>query len=199
MLIGEAPATKDLITTTDTDFQVVDAVAIVAILLILILVFRGAVLPFVLVAVIEFAILVNLGIPFYTGSDMSFIEPICISTIQLGSAVNYAILMTTHYKRARVQMPKKEAITTAISTAFSSVFTSALSFFAATFGVGIYANVGLISSLCSLMARGAICSMLSVIFVLPALFMLLDKVIVKTTMGFKPKKQKISDTDLASA
>ena len=197
MLIGEAPATKDLITTTDTDFQVVDAVAIAAILLILILVFRGAVLPFVLVAVIEFAILVNLGIPFYTGSAMSFIEPICISTIQLGSAVNYAILMTTHYKRARVQMPKKEAITTAISTAFSSVVTSALSFFAATFGVGLYANVGLISSLCTLMARGAICSMLSVIFVLPALFMLLDKVIVKTTVGFKPKKRHMSDADLA--
>lgn len=188
MLIGEAPATKDLITTTDHDFVVVDAVAIIAILLILLVVFRSAVLPFILVAVIEFAIFINLGLPYYLNTPMSFIEPVCISTIQLGSAVNYAILMTTRYKRERSSgLMKKEAVTEALTTSFPSVVTSALSFFAATFGVGLYSNVGLIGSLCNLMARGAIASMFTVLLVLPALFMLFDKAIVKTSRGFKPK------------
>lgn len=189
MLIGEAPATKDLITTTDRDFKVVDWIAIVAILIIIALVFGSVSLPIILVSVIEFAIMINLGLPYYTGLEMPFIDPVCISTIQLGSTVNYAILLTTRYRKERFEgQDKTQAVTVAMSTSLPSVVTSALSFFAATFGVSVYSNVSLISSLCSLMARGAVVSMLSVLFILPAMFMLLDKVIIKTSRGFVPKK-----------
>lgn len=185
MLIGEAPATKDLITTTNTDFTVVDWIAIAAILLILILVFKSGSLAFILVAVIEFAITINLGIPFYTHSVMPFIAPIVISTIQLGSTVNYAILMTTRYRKERYEgKGKHDSITIAASTSLPSIVTSAVSFFAATFGVSLYTNVSLIGSLCGLMARGAIISMFSVLFILPAFFMLCDRIIVKTSKGF---------------
>jgi len=191
MLIGEAPATKDLISITDNDFRVVDIVAIVAILAILFIVFKSAILPFILVAVIEFAICVNLGIPFYTGNAMPFIGPVVISTIQLGSTVNYAILMTTRYRKERFEgKGKHDSIMIALSTSLPSVVTSAVSFFGATFGVAAYSNVALISSLCGVMARGALISMLSVLFVLPAFFMLLDGVIVRTSKGFINKGNK---------
>lgn len=190
MLIGEAPATKDLIEITDFDFIVVDALAIVAILLILAIVFRSLTLPIILVLVIEFAIFINLGIPFYTGKEMGFIEPICISTIQLGSTVNYAILLTTRYKKERRGgLDAHAAVATAIRMSFSAICTSALTFFAATFGVGLYSNIGLIGSLTGIMARGAIISMFSVLFILPAMLVCADGVIVKTSGGFKPKKR----------
>jgi predicted RND superfamily exporter protein len=190
-LIGEAPATKDLITLTDHDFVVVDIVAVIAILIILAIVFGSASLPFILVLVIEFAIMINLGLPYYTDTQMPFIAPICISTIQLGSTVNYAILLTTRYKRNRYSLvPKREAISDAFSRTFPAVVTSALSFFAATFGVALYSNMSMISMLCSLMSRGAIVSMFAVLFLLPAFFMIFDKFIVKTSRGFKPRELK---------
>ncbi len=191
MLIGEAPATKDLIATTDHDFLVVDAIAIVAILVILLVVFRSLSLPFILTMAIEFAIMINLGIPYFQemmGIDaaMAFIAPICISTIQLGSTVNYAILLTTRYKRERKAfVGKRESIQTAFRFAFPAVITSAVSFFAATFGVAMYSNMGIISSLCLLMARGAVISMFSVLFILPAMLMVFDKLIIYSTLGFK--------------
>ena len=148
---------------------------------------------FLLVAVIEFAIFINLGIPYYTGFTMPFIAPIAISTIQLGSTVDYAILMTTKYKSLRIDHDKKESITEALSYSLPSVLVSALSFFAATFGVGIYSNIDLISSMCNLLARGAMVSMLSVVLVLPSLLMLLDGVIVHTTMGLRQKAHKNTD------
>jgi predicted RND superfamily exporter protein len=191
MLIGEAPATKDLISITDHDFQVVDIIAIVAILIILFIVFRSPILPFILVAVIEFAICVNLGIPYYTGNAMPFIGPVVVSTIQLGSTVNYAILMTTRYRKERHDgMNKHDSIMTALSASLPSIVTSAVSFFGATFGVAIYSNMNIISSLCGIMARGALISMLSVLFLLPSFFMVFDKIIVKTSRGFDRSKDK---------
>jgi predicted RND superfamily exporter protein len=191
MLIGEAPATKDLISTTNHDFMVVDAVAIIAVLVILFFVFRSATLPFILVAVIEFAIFINLGIPYYTNDVMSFITPICISTIQLGSCVNYAILLTTRYRKERREgLEKRDAISTAVATSLPAVVASAVSFFAATFGVKLYANIGIISQLTGIMSRGALISMVCVLFILPAFLMVFDGAIVKTSHGFKPKKTK---------
>lgn len=187
-LIGEAPATKDLISTTDTDFKIVDWIAIISIALILLIVFRSATLPIILVFVIEFAIMINLGIPYYMNDPMVFIAPVCISTIQLGSTVNYAILMTTRYRKERYEGQEKNgAISTALSTSLPSIVTSAVSFFAATIGVSIYSNMSIISSLCTLMARGAIISMFSVLFILPAFFMLFDGVIIRTSKFFRPK------------
>jgi predicted RND superfamily exporter protein len=189
MLIGEAPATKDLTEIMDHDFVVVDAIALVAILLIIAITFGSITLPFILVLVIELAIMINLGLPYYTNDVMCFISPICISTIQLGSTVNYAILMTARYKRERAGgLGKREAVETAFSTTFPAVVTSGLSFFAATIGVSFVARMGLISQLCGLMARGAIISTCCVLFILPAFFMAFDKVIVKTSRGFKQKK-----------
>lgn len=186
MLIGEAPCTKDLITITDRDFKVVSVISILAILLIIALVLRSFSLPILLVSVIEFAIFINLGIPYYTGNQLAFIAPICISTIQLGATVDYAILMTTRYKKERaLGVEKKEAIQIALSTSIPSIIVSAVGFFAATFGVSMYSNIDIIKSLCSLMARGAIVSMLSVILVLPALFMVFDKVIQKTSKAYR--------------
>lgn len=189
MVIGEAPCTKDLITITDKDFKTVSAVSIVAIFFIIFFVLKSISLPVILVAAIEFAIFVNMGIPYYTGTTIPFISSVVIGTIQLGATVDYAILMTTRYKRERAAgNSKKEAISIALGTSIPSIIVSALGFFAATFGVGMIASVDMIASLCTIMARGAIISMFVVIFVLPSLFVLLDKVIIHTSLGFKPKK-----------
>ena len=191
MLIGEAPCTKDLIEITDEDFARVSAVSIGAIFFIILLVFKSASLPVILVAVIEFAIFINMGIPCYTHTTLPFIASIVIGTIQLGATVDYAILMTNKYKRARSRgAEKKDAITTALEGSIQSIIVSALSFFAATFGVGMYSNIDMISSLCSLMARGAIISMFVVIFILPSMFMVFDRLICASSAGFKPKKQE---------
>lgn len=189
MLIGEAPCTKDLITITDKDFKVVSAVSIVAIFLIITMVFRSVSLPVILVSVIEFAIFINLGIPYYTGTKMPFIASIVIGTIQLGATVDYAILMTTRYKKERsLGKEKQAAVQTALSVSISSVIVSALGFFAATFGVGMYSDIDMISALCTLMARGAIVSMFVVIFILPSMMMVFDKVICATTKEMRVKK-----------
>ena len=191
MLIGEAPCTKDLISVTDHDFEVVNWISIGAIFLIIALVLKSASLPFILVAVIEFAIFINLGLPYYTGQELVFIAPICISTIQLGSTVDYAILMTTRYKKERREgQDKKGAVTTTLAASMPSILVSALGFFAATFGVAVYSNIDIIGSMCNLMARGAIISMLSVIFVLPSMLMLLDGLILRTGLGFRNKQAK---------
>ncbi|MEG1163963.1 MAG: MMPL family transporter [Anaerovoracaceae bacterium] len=186
MLIGEAACTKDMIKITDRDFKVVSAISILAIFAIIAIVLKSFALPFILVAVIEFAIFINLGIPFYTGNWLPFIAPICLSTIQLGATVDYAILMTTRYKRNRMDgIEKHQAVTNALATSIPSIIVSAVGFFAATFGVAVYSNLDIISSMCSLMARGAIVSMLAVIFILPSLLMLFDKAICKTTIGLR--------------
>lgn len=191
MLIGEAPCTKDMIEVTDRDFKVVNAVSIVAIFLIILIVERSLTLPVILVAVIEFAIFINLGLPHYTGTSLPFIAPICISTIQLGATVDYAILMTTRYKNERHEgREKREAVAISLASSIPSVVVSAMGLFAATFGVAVYSDIDMISSLCMLMARGAIVSMFSVILVLPALFMLFDRPICATSMGMKKKAKK---------
>lgn len=188
MLIGEASCVNDMIDVTNVDFQVVNMISIIAIFLIIAIVEKSVSLPFILVAVIEFAIFINLGLPHYLGNSLPFIAPICISTIQLGATVDYAILMTTRYKKERsLGNDKKTAITTALYTSIPSVIVSAMGLFAATFGVALYSDVDMIASLCMLMARGAIISMFCVILVLPAMFMLFDKLIAKTTIGFLPK------------
>lgn len=189
MLVGEAPLTNDLIDITDKDFKTVSAVSIGIIFVIILILFKSISLPFILVGVIEFAIFVNMGIPYYTGTQLPFVASIVIGTIQLGSTVDYAILMTTRYKRERSRgAGKQEAIATAHRVSAQSVMVSALSFFAATVGVGLYSNIDMISSLCILMARGAIISMIVVVFILPSMFMVFDKVIVKTSKDFLPKK-----------
>lgn len=189
MLIGEGPLTADLIDITDTDFKTVSMVSIGIIFVIILILFKSISLPVILVGVIEFAIFVNMGIPYYTGTKLPFVASIVIGTIQLGSTVDYAILMTTRYKRERNHGAEKyDAITTAHRASVQSIMVSALSFFAATIGVGLYSNIDMISSLCILMARGAIISMIVVIFVLPSMFMVFDKVIVKTSKGFLPAK-----------
>ena len=188
MLIGEAPCTKDLIEITDQDFKKVSVVSIGAIFLIIALVFRSISLPIILVAVIEFAIFINMGIPAYTGTVLPFIASIVIGTIQLGATVDYAILMTNKYKKNRNHgMEKKEAITDALGKSIQSIIVSALSFFAATFGVGMYSNIDMISSLCTLMARGALISMVVVIFILPSMLMVFDRLICATSVGFRKK------------
>lgn len=185
MLIGEAPCTNDLISITNKDFKVVNFISILAIFIIIALVFKSISLPVILISVIEFAIFINLGIPCYTGKVLPFIASICISTIQLGATVDYAILMTTRYKRERSSgKDKKEAIKIAHQTSMSSVLVSAFGFFSATFGVGMYSKIDIISSLCGLMARGAIISLLVVMFILPTAFMIFDKLIIKTSKGF---------------
>ena len=184
MLIGEAPCMKDIIEITDQDFKVVNTVSIFAIFVIIALVLRSISLPFILIAVIELAIFINLGLPHYFGQSLPFIAPICISTIQLGATVDYAILMTTRYKSERIEgNDKTTSVQTALATSIPSVIVSGMELFAATFGVAIYSDIDIISSMCMLMARGAIISMLMVIFVLPALLLLCDKIICKTTLG----------------
>ena len=188
MLIGEAPCTKDLIEITDTDFKTVSAVSIGISFAIIFFVFKSVSLPIILVGVIEFAIYINMGLPYYTHTTLPFIASIVIGTIQLGSTVDYAILMTTRYKTERSSgKSKQEAITIAHSCSIQSVIVSALSFFAATFGVGLYSDIDMISSLCNLMARGAIISMFTVIFMLPSMFMIFDKLICHTSIGFTPE------------
>ena len=189
MLVGEGPLTNDLIKITDKDFKTVSAVSIGIIFLIILILFQSPTLPVILVGVIEFAIFVNMGIPFYTGTTLPFVASIVIGTIQLGATVDYAILMTTRYKRERSRgAGKYDAVTTAHKASAQSIIVSALSFFAATIGVGFYSNIDMISSLCTLMARGALISMIVVVFVLPSMFMVFDKVIVKTSKDFLPKK-----------
>ena len=184
MLIGEAPCMKDMIQTTDRDFKVVNAVSIVAIFVIIAIVEKSISLPFILIAVIELAIFINLGLPHYLGQSLPFIAPICISTIQLGATVDYAILMTTRYKAERLLgNDKRKSVTTALATSIPSIIVSGMGLFAATFGVAVYSDIDIISSMCMLMARGAVVSMVCVIFILPALLMLCDKLVCKTTLG----------------
>ena len=186
MLIGEAPCMKDMIETTDHDFQVVNAVSIIAIFVIIALVEKSFSLPFILIAVIELAVFINLGIPHYLGQSLPFIAPICISTIQLGATVDYAILMTTRYKAERLAGgDKRSSISAALAFSIPSIIVSGMGLFAATFGVAVYSDIDIISSMCMLMARGAVVSMLCVIFILPSLLMLCDKLICATTFGMK--------------
>ena len=189
MLIGEAPCTKDLITITDKDFKTVSTVSILLVFLIIAISLKSISLPVILVVVIESAIFINMGIPAYTHTTLPFIASIVIGTIQLGATVDYAILMSNKYKKLRYNgAEKKEAIIGALNGSVQSIFVSAMSFFAATFGVGIYSSIDMISSLCILLARGAIISFIMVSFILPAFFMIFDKVIINTSLGFKPKK-----------
>jgi len=186
MLIGEAPCTKDLIACTDHDFTVVSLISIIAIFVIILMVQKSFSLPVLLVAVIETAIATNLCIPYFTGTELPFVGPILISTIQLGATVDYAILMTTRYKQNRISgMDKKEAVEKAVASAAQSILVSGLGFFAATYGVGLYANVDIISSMCRLIARGALLSVAVVVLLLPAVLLLLDKLIVHTTLDMK--------------
>lgn len=195
MLVGEAPGTKDLIDITDHDFQVVSIISILAVFVIIGLVFKSISLPIVLVAVIEFAIFVNMGIPYYTGTSLPFIASIIIGTIQLGSTVDYAILMTTRYQKERNNgVPKKEAVSIAHVASTESILVSAFSFFAATFGVGLYSEIDMISSLCILMARGAMISMVTVLLVLPSVLIICDPIIVRTSFGFKGARQAQLET-----
>lgn len=191
MVIGEAPATKDLIEITNKDFSVVSVLSIAAIFIIIALTFKSITLPIILVAVIELAIMINLGISYFTGTELPFIASVVIGTIQLGATVDYAILMTTRYQTERNSgKDKKEAVGIALSTSIKSIITSALGFFAATVGVAVYSEIGMISSLCMLLARGALISMVVVIAVLPSMFMLFDKIICKTSAGFKVGKNQ---------
>jgi len=188
MLIGEAGCMKDMIETTGHDFRVVNAVSIVLVFVIILLVEKSLSLPVILIAVIELAIFINLGLPHYLGETLPFIAPICISTIQLGATVDYAILMTTRYKQERAAgKDKREAVTIALSTSIPSIVTSGFGLFAATFGVAVYSNIDIVSSMCMLMARGALVSVVSVVFILPAMLMLLDAVVRHTTLGMKKK------------
>ena len=195
MLIGEAPCMKDMIETTSHDFQAVNAISILAIFIIIALVEKSLSLPFILISVIEVAIFINLGLPHYLGQSLPFIAPICISTIQLGATVDYAILMTTRYKAERIRgNGKKDAVWTALSTSIPSIIVSGMGLFAATFGVAIYSDIDIIGSMCMLMARGAIVSMLAVIFILPALLLLCDKIICATTWGMRKKTHFTDDS-----
>ena len=199
MLIGEAPCMKDMIETTNHDFEVVNAVSIVAIFVIIAIVEKSISLPFILIAVIELAIFINLGLPHYLGQSLPFIAPICISTIQLGATVDYAILMTTRYKSERIGgADKKQSVVAALSTSIPSILVSGMGLFAATFGVAVYSDIDIISSMCMLMARGAVVSVLAVAFILPALLLLCDPVVCRTTIGMKKaaKKQKGTEKSL---
>ena len=192
MLIGEAPCMKDMIETTGHDFEVVNAVSIVAIFVIIAIVEKSFSLPFILIAVIELAIFINLGLPHYLGQSLPFLAPICISTIQLGATVDYAILMTTRYKAERLGgQDKHGAVTTALAASIPSIIVSGMGLFAATFGVAVYSNIDIISSMCMLMARGAVVSMLCVIFILPALLTLCDKLICAPTFGMKKCREAV--------
>lgn len=193
LVIGEGPLTEDLIAVTDTDFKNVSTVSILAILVIILVVFRSLSLPFILVAVIETAIFINMAVAYYQGVTLPFVAGIIIGTVQLGSTVDYAILMTSRYQAERAAgRPKKDAVSIAHSSNMKSIVTSGLAFFAATFGVGLYSEVDMISAICTLLARGALVSMAVVLLVLPAMFMIFDPVICHTSMGFLPKKEKRS-------
>jgi len=194
MLIGEAPCTKDMIDVTDRDFAMVNMVSVILIFIIIAVVEQSLSIPFILIAVIELAIFINLGLPHYLGQSLPFIAPICISTIQLGATVDYAILMTTRYKSERVNgNDKAAAARTALATSIPSIIVSGMGMFAATIGVAIYSDIDIIRSMCMLLARGAITSVLTVIFILPALLLLCDKLICKTTLGMKNILKKHSE------
>lgn len=198
MVIGEAPLMKDLADVADVDIRNVNIVSIGAIFLIILLVFKSISIPLILVLVIEFAIFVNMAIPFYTGTELPFVASIVIGTVQLGSTVDYAILMTSKYQRARSRgQGKIEAIKEAHRSSMKSILVSGVSFFAATFGVGLYSEIDMISAICTLLSRGAVISMIVVICVLPAMFMVFDKVICKTSAGFLPKGAKKQKTQSA--
>ena len=189
MLVGEAPCTKDLIEITDHDFSVVSAVSILAVFAIILIVFGSISLPVVLVLVIEGAIFINMGIPYLTGGVLPFIASIVIGTIQLGSTVDYAILMTSRYEKERgAGNSRRDSILTAHRASMRSVIISACGFFAATFGVAMYSQIDMISSLCLLMARGALISMCAVLLFLPAMYWMFDGIICKTSKNFKIKK-----------
>lgn len=189
MLVGEAPCTKDLITTTDTDFKTVSLISIAAIVVIIALVFKSISLPVILVAVIEFAIFINMAVPYYTNTAIPFIASVVIGTIQLGATVDYAILMTTRYKKERKGgKSKKESTFIALDTSMMSVVGSALSFFSATIGVALYSDIDMISAICKMLSRGAIISMFVVLCILPSMYMIFDKLICMTSIGFSPKK-----------
>ncbi|MBQ4232946.1 MAG: MMPL family transporter, partial [Lachnospiraceae bacterium] len=193
MLVGEAPCTKDLIDITDKDFKTVSIVSIGVIFILILFIFKSISLPIILVATIEFAIFINMGIPYLTGTKLPFVASIVIGTIQLGSTVDYAILMTTRYKKERgLGKGKKEAVLIAHGASIDSIIVSALSFFSATFGVGFYSKIDMISSLCILMSRGAIVSMFVVLLILPSMFMIFDKVICVTSVGFISKDNNIN-------
>ena len=199
MLIGEAPCMKDMIETTDRDFKVVNMISVIAIFVIIALVEKSVSLPFILIAVIEAAIFINLGLPHYLGQSLPFIAPICISTIQLGATVDYAILMTTRYKAERIGgAGKRSAVQIALGTSIPSIIVSGMGLFAATFGVAVYSKIDIVSSMCMLLARGAVISMLMVIFILPAMLMLFDKVICKTTLGMGKINDKTIGTEVIS-
>ncbi|MBR2785656.1 MAG: MMPL family transporter [Clostridia bacterium] len=189
ILAGEGPLMKDLVEVADHDFKSVNIVSIVIILILMIFVLKSGSLPIILTIVIEFAIFINMGIPYYTHTTLPFVASIVIGTIQLGATIDYAILITTKYKENRLNgMNKKDSIDKALSSSIQSIIVSGLSFFAATIGVAIYSKIELIGSLCTLMARGAIISMIVVITVLPAFLMVLDKLVLKTTMKMKDIK-----------
>ncbi|MBR6413781.1 MAG: MMPL family transporter [Oscillospiraceae bacterium] len=191
MLIGEAPCMKDLIETTVRDFSVVNTVSVVLVFLIIFFVEKSVTLPVLLIAVIEVGIFINLGLPHYLGSTLPFIAPIAISTIQLGATVDYAILMTTRYKNERITgADRKEAVLTALSTSIPSILVSGMGLFAATFGVAVYSNIDIVSSMCMLMARGALISAICVILVLPALLLIFDRLICATTLGMRNLNRK---------
>ena len=195
MVIGEAPCMKDMIETTGHDFAVVNLISIIAIFVIIFLVERSLVLPLILIAVIELGIFINLGIPHYLGQTLPFIAPICISTIQLGATVDYAILLTTIYKNKRIGgLGKKEAVKDAAALAIPSIIVSGLGLFAATIGVALYSRIDIIDSICMLLSRGAIISILMVIFLLPPMLLLFDRPICATTIGMQGiyKKEKLS-------
>ena len=189
MLIGEAPCMKDMIETTAHDFQVVNTISIIAIFIIIAMVEKSITLPFILITVIETAIFINLGLPHYLGQSLPFIAPICISTIQLGATVDYAILMTTRYKQERIGgYDKTHAVYVALASSIPSIIVSGMGLFAATFGVAIYSDLDIIHSMCMLMARGAVISMVCVILILPALLLLCDAPIRKTTLDMRKIK-----------
>ncbi|MED9965750.1 MAG: MMPL family transporter [Blautia sp.] len=191
MVIGEAPLTKDLADVTDVDFRNVNIISVAAIFLIIMIVFKSISLPIILVAVIEFAICVNMAIPYYQGTTLVFVAGVVIGTIQLGATVDYAILMTSRYQKERgLGKSKKEAISIAHRTSMKSIIISGCSFFAATFGVGLYSKVDMISGITNLLSRGAVISTLVVLLVLPAMFMIFDPIICRTSCGFRKKKNK---------
>ena len=194
MVIGEAPLMKDLQDVTDIDLQNVNIASIAAIFAIILIIFKSISLPVILVAVIEFAIVLNMAVPFYQGISLPFVASIVVGTIQLGATVDYAILMTSRYQKERQRgLSKKEAVAIAHKTSMLSIVTSGCSFFACTFGISVYSRVDMIGSICTLLSRGALISMIVVIFILPAMFMLFDKLIVKTSIGFLGKKKKAAN------
>ena len=185
IVCGEGPLMKDMVTIADTDFTHVNISSILVVFIIMIVVLKSFSLPILLVAAIEFAIFINMGIPYFTGVKIPFVASIVIGTIQLGATIDYAILMSTKYLEVRKDASKEEAVGTAISSSVNSIFVSAMCFFGATVGVGLYSNMDMISSICMMISRGALISMITVAFIVPALLLTFDKLIIKTTKGFR--------------